>query len=74
MDRIFRPAPTQQPMGANQRPFKGGSRAVWVVPSLKLLSPPKTATQGGVLLVVLMLTIVSHESYSGYWRFTTSSR
>jgi hypothetical protein len=27
-------------MGANRVPFEGRSRAVWVVPSLKLLPPP----------------------------------
>ena len=29
-------------MGASRLPFKGRSRAVWVVPSLKLLPPPKS--------------------------------
>ncbi len=34
---------------------------------------PHTATQGRPLLVIRMLTIVSHESYLGYWRLTLHS-
>jgi hypothetical protein len=45
-------------MGANRPPFKGGSRTVWVVQSLKLLPPKPQGIRSSLQYPLYLLVVV----------------